>query len=148
MGKLLGGDLVEQLGNIMVTVAYRIGIDREILQKYLGTDGKNADTLTSALESILQNSIIPDLERRIVPKLQLARFNMSWEDIEMYGNSNIWNRKESDWARKREEALNRGEQDPGEWPYDFVSEHWKQKMRDRYTVAMELKEALKEYREY
>lgn len=147
VGALLEGDLSLRLEKIILIVAHRFGVAEEEFKRYLGTTTRNVENCITRLEFVLQDSLIADLDRRIVPN-QLVDFNMSWEDMEMFGHPQIFNRRKIDWERKREEALNRGQEDPGDWPWNSISEHWREKFADRYGVAMDLKHALKEYREH
>ena len=147
VGKLLEGNLKSRLEKITEIVAYRLGRDKPTLREYLGDFRHHANTYTNALEIILQNSIIASLSRHIVPD-QLVRFNMSWEEMEIFGNHEVWKQEQEKWELSREKELNRGTTDPGEWPYSFISEFWRRKLAERYQVAMDLKNALKEYREY
>lgn len=154
---LLAGDLPERLYKIVSLVAYKNHIDVHHIEQHLDLPthqpqrsdrdwlGWVADK-TEKLERLLQDSLMADLDRRSVPA-QLKDFNKSWEDMELFADNGTYERRKMDWERKREEALNRGEPAEEEWPWN-LSEHWKEKMRDRYQVAMRLKEALNEYRGY
>jgi hypothetical protein len=141
----------DRLDLILLIVAHRQNLAPDDIEDYLGVPVHRRkegglEARTEAFEYFLQDSLKADLKRRIVPN-QLLNFSMSWEDMEMFGNDLIFNRRKNDWDRKRDRAFNRGETSPGEWPWNDISEHWRQKMEDRYRVAMDLKQALKEYRE-
>jgi len=95
-------------------------------------------TTITNLEVMLQHYLRPYLKSRLVPEAAYYAAK-SWEDFEMFSSPEKMRQRRLQWENDN----------PGTpWPFLGLSDIWIQKMQDRWYLAADLKEALKEYRKW
>jgi hypothetical protein len=97
------------------------------------------DHILTSLEVILQDDLKEYLKDKLVPDAPYFAAKL-WEDFEMFSRSyELMPKRQQEWE----------EEHPSKpWPFAKMSENWVEKMENRWELAMEMKQALKEYRKH
>ena len=95
------------------------------------------DVITG-LEVLLQNYLRRYLDTKIVPPAASVAAK-SWEDFEMFGSAEKMRKRRLEWEDENPDKS---------WPFLGLSDAWIRKMQDRWNLALDLKEAIKEYRKW
>jgi hypothetical protein len=92
------------------------------------------NNIITGLEVLLQHYLRNYLNENIVAPSLAAQ---SWEDFEIFSSAEKMRKRRREWE---------GLHPDKHWPFLGLSDAWIRKMQDRWDLAQDLKEALKEYR--
>ena len=97
------------------------------------------DHILTSLEVFFEGDLKEYLRDKLVPDAPYFAAK-SWEDFEMFSRSyELMPKRQQEWE----------EEHPSKpWPFANMSEKWVEKMEQRWNLAMEMKQALKEYRKH
>jgi Family of unknown function (DUF6594) len=99
---------------------------------------KQINDVITGLEVLLQHYLRPYLDAKIVPQA-VAVAAKSWEDFEMFSSAEKMRKRRLEWEDVYPDKP---------WPFLGLSDNWLRKMKDRWNLAQDLKEAIKEYRKW